>query len=71
MSKNITNQTIAEKIEALESILAWFESEEITVEEAMEKYEQALGLANVLEQDLANAKNQVEVIKKKFSKRGV
>lgn len=60
-------KTIVEKIEALEAILAWFESEEITVEEALEKYEQALELAKVLEGDLAAAKNKVEVIKKKFS----
>lgn len=59
--------TIAEKIEALEAILAWFESEEITVEEAMEKYEQALELAKELEANLAAAKNKVEVIKRKFS----
>lgn len=60
-------RTIAEKIETLEAILAWFESEEITVEEAMEKYEQALELAKALEDDLAAAKNRVEVIKRKFS----
>lgn len=62
-----SEKTIVEKIEALEAILAWFESEEITVEEALEKYEQALELAKVLEGDLAAAKNKVEVIKKKFS----
>lgn len=61
-------KTIAEKIEQLEAILAWFESEEITVEEAIEKYEQALQLANALEDGLAAAKHQVEVIKKNFSK---
>lgn len=60
-------QTIAEKIERLELILAWFESEEITVEEAMEKYEQALGLAKELEDDLVAAKNKVEVINQRFS----
>lgn len=62
-----SQKTIAEKIEALEAILAWFESEEITVEEAMEKYEQALELAKELEANLAAAKNKVEVIKRKFS----
>lgn len=59
--------TVAEKVEKLEALLRWFESEEITVEEAMKKYEQALELSRDLEVQLKEAKNQVEVIKKKFS----
>lgn len=60
-------ETIAEKLEKLEALLEWFESEEITVEESLEKYEEALVLSNQLEEQLEQAKNQVEVIKKKFS----
>ena len=60
-------QTIAEKLEQLEALLAWFESEEITVEEALIKYEEALKLSKELESQLETAKNQVEVIKKKFA----
>ena len=60
-------KTVSEKLEALEALLAWFESEEITVEEALVKYEEALTLSKELEAQLQNAKNQVEVIKKKFS----
>jgi exodeoxyribonuclease VII small subunit len=60
-------QTIAENLEQLEELLAWFESEEITVEAALEKYEQALKLSKTLEKQLTDAKNKVEVIKKKFS----
>lgn len=63
----IKKQTIAEKLDKLEELLAWFESEEITVEEALAKYEQALGLSKELETQLEKAKNQVEVIKKKFA----
>lgn len=59
--------TIAKKIEELEALLTWFESEEITVEEALEKYEQALKLSKELEGQLKDAKNQVEVIKQKFT----
>jgi len=60
-------ETVSEKLEALEALLTWFESEEITVEEALAKYEEALTLSKELEAQLQNAKNQVEVIKKKFS----
>lgn len=61
------NETIAEKLEKLEALLTWFESEEITVEEALEKYETALRLSKELEEQLKNAKNQIEIVKKKFS----
>ena len=59
--------SIADKIAKLEALLQWFESEEITVEESLKKYEEALKLSKELEADLQAAKNQVEVIKKKFA----
>ncbi len=61
------NKTVAQNLEKLEELLAWFESEEITVEESLAKYEEALKLSKELEDQLKNAKNQVEVIKKKFN----
>ena len=61
------DETVSEKLEKLEVLLQWFESEEITVEEALVKYEQALKLSKELEAQLETAKNQVEVIKKKFA----
>ena len=54
-------------MERHEALLAWFESEEITVEEALKKYEQALKLSQELETQLKDAKNQVEIIKQKFT----
>ena len=61
------SETIGTKLEKLERLLEWFESEEITIEEALSKYEEALKLSKQLEKQLQDAKNQVEVIKKKFS----
>lgn len=59
--------SIADKIEKLEELLQWFESEDITVEDSLKKYEDALKLSKELEADLQAAKNQVEIIKKKFA----
>lgn len=58
--------TVSDNLTRLEELLTWFESEEITVEEALEKYEEALRLSQQLEEQLKTAKNQVEIIKKKF-----
>jgi exodeoxyribonuclease VII small subunit len=61
-------ETVAEKLEKLESLLTWFESEEITIEESLKKYEEALQLAKEVEELLEKAKNNVEIIKQKFEK---
>ncbi len=60
-------ETVAQKLEKLEALLQWFESEEITVEEALSKYEEALVLSKELEDQLEAAKNKVQIIKKKFA----
>lgn len=60
-------QSIAEKLTQLEELLAWFESDAVTIEQALEKYETALQLAQAIEIELKQAVNQVEIIKKKFN----
>jgi exodeoxyribonuclease VII small subunit len=60
-------ETVSEKLEKLEALLAWFESEEITIEESIAKYEEALQLAKDVEDQIEQAKNQVEVIKQQFA----
>lgn len=59
--------SLAEKLEKLEAILSWFESEEITIEASLEKYEEALTLSKEVEATLLAAKNKVEILNKKFS----
>ncbi len=59
--------SLAEKLEKLEAILSWFESEEITIEASLEKYEEALTLSKEVETTLLAAKNKVEILNKKFS----
>lgn len=60
-------KTIAQNLEQLEALLQWFESDDVTVEVALEKYKQAADLAKVLEVQLSHAKNQVEIIKKQLN----
>ena len=55
------------KMKQLDELLAWFESDQVNLEEATKKYEAALKLAKELELQLTEAKNTVEVIKQKFS----
>lgn len=64
---SVSKKSIEDKINKLEELLSWFESNEVTVESAIDKYELASKLASELELELEKAKIKVEVIKKKFS----
>lgn len=64
MSKNI--KTIAQKRQELNELLAWFDSEDFTVEEAVEKFSEAEKLASEIETELREHKNTITVLKQRF-----
>lgn len=64
---SVNKNSIEDKIKQLEELLTWFESDEVTVEAAVEKYDLASRIALDLESELEKAKNKVEVIKKKYA----
>lgn len=61
-------KSFQQKMAELDEILAWFESDEVSLDDAVEKYEQAKKLSAELEKELTEAKNKIEIIDKKFSK---
>ena len=69
MTKNNKHATksFQEKLLELEELLTWFESDEVTLEDAVSKYEYAQKLSSELEDELMSARNKIEVIKKKFT----
>lgn len=66
MSHKDSQPSIESELTELDRLVAWFESEEFTLEEATAHYEQAEALAKRIETRLAEAKNEVTVLKKKF-----
>ncbi len=60
------NNTISQKLEAFERLVAWFDTEDFSLEEALAKFEQAEKLAKEIENELGSIKNSVEVLKTKF-----
>jgi exodeoxyribonuclease VII small subunit len=67
MSKNVPQtETIGQKIEAFERLVAWFDTDDFSLQEALGKFEEAEKLAREIESELASVKNRVEVLKKKF-----
>ena len=65
MSK-VNEKTVTQKIAELGEFVAWFESDEFELEQAIAKYKEAEKLADEVEHDLSALKNEVTVLKQKF-----
>lgn len=64
MSK--TDKTVSQKMTELGELVAWFESDEFELEQAIAKYKEAEKLAGEIEHDLSELKNEITVLKQKF-----
>lgn len=64
MSK--ANKTISEKTAELNELVAWFDSDDFTLEAALDKFKEAELLAATIEKDLAQLQNDIQVVKQKF-----
>lgn len=60
MSK--TNPTFADKIKQLQEIVDWFDSNEIDLDEAVEKFELGAKLAKELKTDISQLENKIKII---------
>jgi len=50
----------------LSKLVEWFDSEDFTLEAALDKFKQAEKLAVEIEHDLTSLKNEINIVKKKF-----
>lgn len=64
MSEN--KQTIQAKISQLDELVAWFDSDDFTLETALDKFKEAEKLAEEIELDLKSLKNDIQVVKQRF-----
>jgi exonuclease VII small subunit len=67
MSTKKHNPTIAEKTAELNRLVMWFDSDEFAIEQALERFTEAEKLAAEIERDLLLLKNNIDVVKVKFS----
>jgi exodeoxyribonuclease VII small subunit len=65
MSKN-DKETVSEKMIRLQELVAWFESDEFVLEQATEQYAKAAALAEEIEKELNEYKNEIVVLSKRF-----
>lgn len=58
---------ISEKTAKLNELVAWFDSDDFELEQAIDRYAEAEKLAAEIEQDLLTLKNNIEIVKTKFN----
>lgn len=68
MSQVSKEKTIQQKSDNLSQLIDWFDSEDFTLEQAVDKFKQAKKLADDIEDDLNKIKNDINVVKTDFSK---
>lgn len=68
MSNKKSETTMQEKLATLGELVAWFESDEFSIELAIEKYKEAEKLAKEIEQELNEFKHSITVLKKDFGR---
>ena len=66
---NANKETISKKLARLEEFVAWFESDEFVLEEALERFKKAEALSREIEDELKEFKNTITVLKKDFSEK--
>ena len=59
-------KTYQQMAEELSGLVDWFESDQLNLDEAVAKYQQAMELIEQMEKQLKTAQNQVEKIAAKF-----
>jgi exodeoxyribonuclease VII small subunit len=60
------NKTIQDKMSELSELVAWFDSDDFTLEAALDKFKVAEKLAKEIEHDLSSLKNDIQIVKQKF-----
>lgn len=60
--------SLNERIEKLDKEVEWFYSDDFKIEDAVEKYKNAVELANDIKKDLEKLKNEVEALSEDFTK---
>jgi len=59
-------QSFAKSFQELEDIAAWFEGNDVDLEEGLKKFERGMQLASDLRERLKSAEVKIEQIRKKF-----
>lgn len=66
-TKAKSDPDFASLMKELEAIVAWFEQDEVDLDESIAKFERGMELAEALKKRLAEVENRVQAIQAKFN----
>ncbi len=66
MAKAKTSKTYQQMSDELNGLIEWFESDQVSLDQAVEKYEQAMTLLKDMEDFLKSAQNRVTKLALQF-----
>lgn len=66
-----TKKTIEEQLDELRTQIEWFDSDDFTLEAALDRFAVAEKTAHTIEQELGELKNTITVVKQRFDEAGV
>jgi len=66
MAKSKQTKTYQQMADELNGLIEWFESDQVNLDEAVDKYEQAMSLLKDMEDFLKSAENKVTKIALQF-----
>lgn len=62
------SESLAEKINRLGDMVAFFDTDDFDIEQALEKYKEAEKLSDEIREQMSAVKNEITVLKEKFDK---
>ena len=60
------NKTLQQQMDQLAEMIAWFDSDDFVLDQAIDKFKEAEALATTIGADLSSLKNEFTVLKQKF-----
>lgn len=60
------SKSLREMLDEFESIVAWFDQEDLDIDESIAQFEKGSELADQIKKQLQESKNKIELVKAKF-----
>lgn len=65
---NKKTETLQEKINRLSEMVAFFDTDDFDIEQALDKYKEAEKLSDEIREQMIEVKNEITVLKERFDK---
>lgn len=59
-------KSLKTRLSELDEMVAWFEQDDVDIDEAIKKFDEVTALAESIKKDLAELDNKITVLKNKF-----